>query len=159
MSIVSSQRGLRVTSRFHKVWLYGTALTAYTGLVFCGQAVAQEKIALTVAMAANPQMETAEKLIGDFYAKYPNISIKFQTLPENELRPTVLKDVATNSGQFDVVMIGSYEVPLWAQKGWLVDLSNDLKQDAAYDAADLTKPISALMTYKGAMYGLPFYGS
>ena len=133
--------------------------TALAALALPRTVVAQEKTQLTVAMAANPQMETAEKLIGAFYAKYPDITIKFQTLPENELRPTVLKDVATNSGQFDVVMIGSYEVPLWAQKGWLIDLSSDLKRDASYDAADLTKPISDLMTYKGAMYGLPFYGS
>jgi len=123
-------------------------------------ATAQDKIVLTVAMAANPQMETAEKLVDAFYAQHPGITVRFQTLPENELRPTVLKDVATNSGQFDVVMIGSYEVPLWAQKGWLVDLSTHLlKNDPGYDADDLLKPIANLMTWKTDMYGLPFYGS
>ena len=160
MSKASVHESTRAGQRRYKAWLYGTAVTAITGIVFCQPAAAQEKIVLTVAMAANPQMETAEKLIGNFYAKYPGISIKFQTLPENDLRPTVLKDVATNSGQFDVVMIGSYEVPLWAQKGWLINLSDTyLAKDKAYDAADLTKPISDLMTYKSAMYGLPFYGS
>lgn len=126
----------------------------------CAAAARAESTTLTVAMAANPQMETAEKLIGAFNAKYPDIHVKFQTLPENDLRPTVLKDVATDGGQFDVVMIGSYEVPLWAQKGWIVDLSKKfLPQDPGYDAADLTKPIASIVSYKGDLYGLPFYGS
>ena len=113
---------------------------------------AEEDVTLTVAMAANPQMETAEKLIDAFYAQYPHIRIRFQTLPENDLRKKVLKDVATNSGQFDVVMIGSYEVPLWAQKGWLIDLSSGyLGKDASYDQGDLLKPIADLMRYKGDM--------
>ena len=123
-------------------------------------AQAADDVTLTVAMAANPQMETAEKLVDQFYARYPHIKIHFDTLPENDLRPTVLKDVATNSGQFDIVMIGSYEVPLWAQKGWLADLSKDyLAKDAQYAQGDLLKPIADLMQYKGDMFGLPFYGS
>ena len=124
----------------------------------CGRfghgASARAQTTLTVAMAANPQMETAEKLIDAFNAKYPDIKVKFQTLPENELRPTVLKDVATNAGQFDVVMIGSYEVPLWAQKGWVHDLSKDyIPADPGYDVADLTKPIADIVSYKGNLTG------
>ena len=140
------------------------ALLAGAAIASCSFGAAEHAAAadvtLTVALAANPQMETAEKLIDDFYAKYPSIKVRFETLPENDLRPTVLKDVATNSGQFDVVMIGSYEVPLWAQKGWLIDLSKgQLASDSAYDVNDLIKPIANLMSYKGDMYGLPFYGS
>jgi sorbitol/mannitol transport system substrate-binding protein len=117
-------------------------------------------VTLTVALAANPQMEAAEKLIGDFYQKNPNIKIKFETLPENELRPAVMKDVATGAGQFDIVMLGSYEVPLWAKKGWLTDLSQAyVNKDAAYDVNDLLTPIKDLMSYQGDMYGAPFYGS
>ncbi len=137
------------------------ALVASAASVGAGDhALAAGDITLTVAMAANPQMETAEKLVGAFYATHPHIRVRFDTLPENELRPTVLKDVATNAGQFDVVMIGSYEVPLWAQKGWIVNLSRkDLPGDPSYDAGDLLKPIADLMRYKGNMFGLPFYGS
>jgi sorbitol/mannitol transport system substrate-binding protein len=117
-------------------------------------------VTLTVALAANPQMEAAEKLIGDFYQKYPNIKVTFETLPENELRPAVMKDVATGGGQFDIVMLGSYEVPLWAKKGWLTNLSQAyVNKDPAYDVNDLLTPIKDLMSYQGDMYGAPFYGS
>lgn len=137
-----------------------TALSLSFAVLQAPAAKAEEDVTLTVAMAANPQMETAEKLIDNFYTKYPHIRIRFQTLPENDLRPTVLKDVATNSGQFDVVMIGAYEVPLWAQKGWLADLSSGyLSKDTAYNQGDLLRPIADLMRYKNDMYGLPFYGS
>ena len=115
---------------------------------------------MTVALAANPQMETAAKLIENFYEKNPDIKVKFQILPENQLRPTVLKDVATNSGQFDVVMIGAYEVPLWAEKGWIVDLSkNYVAKDTDWKAGDLIPAIKDLVSDKGEMYATPFYGS
>ncbi|MFK4446481.1 sorbitol/mannitol transport system substrate-binding protein [Caballeronia udeis] len=118
-----------------------------------------EPVTLTVALAANPQMQTAAKLIGNFEQKYPDIKVRFQTLPENQLRPAVLKDVATKSGQYDVVMIGAYEVPLWAQKGWITDLSTYANSDTAWNQADLLKPIRNLVSYQGKLFATPFYGS
>ena len=135
------------------------ALSLALGILATSAARA-ENITLTVAMAANPQMETAAKLIDHFYAKYPGITVKFQTLPENQLRPTVLKDVATKSGQFDIVMIGAYEVPLWAEKGWVVDLTKQFVGSSPdWKADDLITPIRDLVSYKGDMYATPFYGS
>lgn len=126
---------------------------------FCFSTFAHSETTLTVALAANPQMQTAAKLIGNFEQKYPDIKVKFQTLPENQLRPAVLKDVATKSGQYDVVMIGAYEVPLWAQKGWIVDLDSYAKSDAAWNQGDLLKPIRNLVSYKDHLFATPFYGS
>ena len=140
-------------------WGGAIALSVAMGLL-SAQAVQAEQVKLTVALAANPQMETAAKLIDNFYAKYPDINVQFQILPENQLRPTVLKDVATNGGQFDVVMIGAYEVPLWAQKGWIVDLSkNYVAKDPDWKVGDLIPAIKDLVSYKGEMYATPFYGS
>lgn len=129
--------------------------------VTLGSAAAQaEPVTLTVALAANPQMQTAAQLIDNFYAGNPDIKVKFQILPENQLRPTVLKDVATNSGQFDVVMIGAYEVPLWAQKSWILDLSKEfVAGDQGWNVDDLVTPIKDLVSYKGDLYATPFYGS
>lgn len=133
-------------------------LVAMVGAGLCSPAYS-DPVTLTVALAANPQMQTAEKLIGNFEQKYPDIKVQFQTLPENQLRPAVLKDVATKSGQYDVVMIGAYEVPLWAQKGWIVDLSSYANSDTAWSQADLLKPIRNLVSYQGKLYATPFYGS
>ena len=56
------------------------------------------------------------------------------TLEENVLRQRVTTDIATKGGQFDVLTIGTYEVPIWAKKNWLVPLDN---LGADYDVDDL----------------------
>ncbi|GLZ11704.1 sugar ABC transporter substrate-binding protein [Actinomadura sp. NBRC 104425] len=114
---------------------------------------------ITVALAANPQMKTAESLVSDFEQKNPGIKVKFTTLPENDLRPAVTKDVATKAGQYDVAMIGSYEVPIWAKNGWIVPLDGYVAKDTAWDANDVLKPIKDIVSADGKLYGAPFYGS
>jgi sorbitol/mannitol transport system substrate-binding protein len=117
------------------------------------------EVTLNVALASNPQMKTAESLISDFEQKNPGIKVKFTTLPENDLRPTVTKDVATKAGQFDVAMIGSYEVPIWAQNGWILPLDEYASEDTAWDEADLLQPIKDIVSDDGTLYAAPFYGS
>ena len=36
------------------------------------------------------------------------------------LRQKVTTDIATKGGQYDVLTIGTYEVPIWAKQDWLV---------------------------------------
>lgn len=117
------------------------------------------EVTINVALAANPQMKTAESLISDFEEKNPGIKVKFTTLPENELRPSVTKDVATNAGQFDVAMIGSYEVPIWADRGWIVPLDEYAAEDTAWNEADLLEPIKNIVSKDEVLYAAPFYGS
>ena len=71
------------------------------------------------------------------------------------LRQRVTTDIATKGGQFDVLTIGTYEVPIWAKQGWLVPLDN---LGADYDVDDLLPPIRAGLTYEGKLYAAPFYG-
>jgi sorbitol/mannitol transport system substrate-binding protein len=138
-------------------------LAAASSLAACGadtsNAGSGGKTTINVALAANPQMKTAESLISDFEEKNPGIKVKFTTLPENELRPAVTKDVATKAGQFDVAMMGSYEVPIWAQNKWIVPLDSYVSKDAAWDEGDLLQPIKQIVSADGKLYGAPFYGS
>jgi sorbitol/mannitol transport system substrate-binding protein len=117
------------------------------------------KTVINVALAANPQMKTAESLIKDFEDKNPDITVKFTTLPENDLRPAVTKDVATGAGQFDVVMMGAYEVPIWAENGWIDPLDDYVAEDTEWDEGDLLEPIKNVVSADGKLYGAPFYGS
>jgi sorbitol/mannitol transport system substrate-binding protein len=114
---------------------------------------------ITVAVVNNPQMSDIQKLTPDGFEKsHPNIHVKYVTLDENTLRDQVTKDVAAGGGQFDVVMIGPYEVPTWAQNKWIVDLSSDASKDTAYNVNDLIKPIRDSLSVKGNLYAVPFYG-
>ena len=64
-------------------------------------------------------------------------------------------DIATKGGQFDVLTIGTYEVPIWAKQNWLVPLDN---LGADYDVNDLLPPIRAAVSADGKLYAAPFYG-
>jgi len=114
---------------------------------------------ITVAVVNNPQMEDIQKLTPEgFEASHPTIKVKYVTLDENTLRDQVTKDVAASGGQFDVVMIGPFEVPTWAQNNWIADITSQANGDTAYDVNDLIKPIKESLTVDGKLYAVPFYG-
>jgi sorbitol/mannitol transport system substrate-binding protein len=110
---------------------------------------------LTIATVNNGDMIRMQKLTDDFTKANPDIQLKWVTLEENALRQKVTTDIATKAGQFDVLTIGTYEVPIWAKKGWLVPLD---KLGADYDADDLLPAIKAGLTVNGKLYAAPFYG-
>ena len=60
-----------------------------------------------------------QKLTDDFTKANPDIELNWVTLEENVLRQKVTTDIATKGGQYDVMTIGTYEVPIWAKQGWL----------------------------------------
>ena len=76
------------------------------------------------------------------------------TLEENVLRERVTTDIATGGGQYDILTIGNYEVPIWGKQGWLAPL----EFDAAYDVDDLLPAIRGGLTVDGKLYAAPFYG-
>jgi sorbitol/mannitol transport system substrate-binding protein len=127
------------------------AVLASTGLSF--SAAADTK--LTIATVNNGDMIRMQKLTDDFTAKNPDISVEWVTLEENALRQKVTTDIATKGGQFDVLTIGTYEVPIWAKKGWLVPLDN---LGADYDVDDLLPAIRSGLSLDGKLYAAPFYG-
>jgi sorbitol/mannitol transport system substrate-binding protein len=110
---------------------------------------------LTIATVNNGDMIRMQSLTDDFKAKNPGIDVQWVTLEENMLRQRVTTDIATKGGQFDILTIGTYEVPIWAKKGWLVPLDN-LGSD--YDVADLLPAIRTGLTVDGKLYAAPFYG-
>jgi sorbitol/mannitol transport system substrate-binding protein len=115
---------------------------------------------IDVGMVANPQMVALQDLVqsGEFNKAYPNITVNLTVLPENEIRQTITQDVTTQSGQFDVFTIGPFEVPLWAEQGWLEEVGEEAAADANYDLADVFDSMKAGLTYDDGLYALPFYG-
>ena len=110
---------------------------------------------LTIATVNNGDMIRMQGLTEDFTTKNPDITLDWVTLEENVLRQKVTTDIATKGGQFDVLTIGTYEVPIWAKKGWLVPLDN---LGADYDVDDLLPAIRGGLSMDGKLYAAPFYG-
>ncbi|MDY6946436.1 MAG: sugar ABC transporter substrate-binding protein [Pseudomonadota bacterium] len=127
------------------------ALGASIAMGFAAQAGA---VTLTIATVNNGDMIRMQKLAGDFTRQHPDIELRWVTLEENLLRQRVTIDVATRGGQYDVVTVGNYEVPIWAKHDWLVPL-DDLGEDFARD--DLLPAIDDSLSYDGSLYAAPFY--
>ena len=117
--------------------------------------VAHADATLTVATVNNGDMVVMQKLSAQFEQQHPDIHLRWVVLEENVLRQRVTTDIATKAGQFDVLTIGNYEVPIWAKQGWLLPMDN---LPASYDVSDLLKPVRDALTYDGKLYGVPFYG-
>lgn len=110
---------------------------------------------LTIATVNNGDMIRMQKLTDDFTAKNPDIQLQWVTLEENVLRERVTTDIATKGGQYDVMTIGTYEVPIWAKQQWLLPLDN---LGADYDAKDIIPAIASGLSVDGKLYAAPFYG-
>ena len=115
--------------------------------------VEPEQVTLTIATVNNGDMVRLRALGNVFEASHPKIKLEWVVLEENILRQKVTTDVAIKGGQYDIVTIGAYEVPIWAKRRWLSSL-DDL--GPAYAADDLIAPVKAAVTYDGVQYAAPF---
>jgi len=133
-----------------------TTLRALLGATaLCTVAGVASAQTLTIATVNNGDMVRMQGLASEFEAQNPGIELEWVTLEENVLRQRVTTDIATNGGQYDVMTIGTYEVPIWGKQGWLLSL-NDLPEE--WDADDLLPAIRDGLTVDGELYAAPFYG-
>lgn len=146
--------------------LLSTAVLTSAALLLTGCSGAGSKagegadgdVTLTLATVNNPQMKDMEELKSTFEDSHPGIKVNFIQMEENDLRDAVTKDVATKGGQYDIVTVGSYEVPIWGQNDWLVDLTDRAGSQANYDVDDLLPPVRDALTVDDKLYAVPFYG-
>ncbi len=127
-------------------------LGACSALAFTTLASAET---LTIATVNNGDMIRMQGLTSDFTTKNPDIKVEWVTLEENVLRERVTTDIATNGGQYDIMTIGNYEVPIWAKQGWLLPLE---KLGDKYDVDDILPAIRGGLSSEGKLYAAPFYG-
>lgn len=133
--------------RVHTMLLGACSVLAFTGIASAET--------LTIATVNNGDMIRMQQLTDDFKKQNPDIDLEWVTLEENVLRQRVTTDIATNGGQYDVLTIGNYEVPIWAKQNWLMPL-DDMPE--GYDKADLLPAIAGGLSTDGTLYAAPFYG-
>jgi sorbitol/mannitol transport system substrate-binding protein len=131
------------------------AFLAATALALGAGGGVSAQTTVTIATVNNGDMIRMQNLSDNFTEQHPDIELEWVVLEENVLRQRVTTDIATGSGQYDVMTIGTYEVPIWGERDWLLSL-NDLPED--YDIDDLLPPIREGLTVDGELYAAPFYG-
>ena len=108
---------------------------------------------ITIATVNNADMILMQQLSSEF-EKQSGVKVNWVVLGENVLRQRLTIDISTGSNTFDVITIGSYEAPLWGERGWVLPL-DDLGADYGYD--DIFHVVREGLSYQGKMYALPFY--
>jgi sorbitol/mannitol transport system substrate-binding protein len=138
----------------------GTALLlAASSLAACsgaGGGASASGTSITVLAVNNPQMEDLQKVTADTFTARTGITVNYTMLPENEERDKATQDVANSAGQFDVVNLGPYEVPIWGERGWLEPLDPYIAEDPDYDVDDIVPSIRSALTYDGSILAAPF---
>lgn len=122
--------------------------------LFVPKKLAQDQAQLTIGTVNNSDMIVMQKLSKDFSRQYPKLTLDWRVLDENTLRLRLLSDLAIADGQFDVMTIGTYELPIWAKRGWLAPLQ-PLPDN--YGVDDLLPTVRTHLSYQGQLYALPFY--
>src|ERR687889_868311 len=151
----------RVPRRGSRGWAVALSLVtalALGGCTWAGAGGGTGEGTVTVAIVANPHMRYIQQFTSRFERDHPGIKIRYVTLPENEARARITQDVATKAGQFDVVMIGTYEAPIWGRNDWLTDLTQYARADREYDVDDLMPAVRKGLSADGKLYAVPFYG-
>ena len=123
-----------------------------------GSAASGGNVTLNLATVNNGQMKDMEKLKTEYEKANPGTTVNFQVMEEGDLRSAVTADVASGAGQYDIVTIGAYETPQWGANKWLVDLTDNLTTDTAYDVNDILPPVRDVNSYEGKLFAVPFYG-
>jgi len=97
------------------------------------------------------------------FTEETGINLEWVVLPENELRAKVTTDVATGAASFDIVTVGTFEVPIWGELGWINSIddmaaaSPDMVQPD-YDFDDLLPAVAAGLSVGDNLHAVPFYG-
>jgi sorbitol/mannitol transport system substrate-binding protein len=109
---------------------------------------------LVIGAVNNAEFVALRDLLHEFNRLHPDIQVDFQLLPENELRAKVTLDITTQGGVYDLITTGPFEVPMWAQAGWLAPL-DALKDDPAYQIEDIFEAYINALSHEGRLYAAP----
>ncbi|MGX5211974.1 ABC transporter substrate-binding protein [Streptomyces violaceus] len=139
------------------------AATAVLGLVVAGcgdtDPPGGEQADLKVLAMDASQVQTLEKLTKEHFTAETGITVDYTLLPENEARERMNREFATQAGNYDVASLSAYEVPIYADNGWLAPLDSYVKADEDFDQGDVFPNLVASLTGEdGKVYAEPFYG-
>jgi sorbitol/mannitol transport system substrate-binding protein len=129
------------------------AAMSVSAFVSSASGVVAQGQTLTIATVNNADMIIMQRLSPKWEQATGN-KLNWVVLEENVLRQRVTTDIATKSGQFDILTIGSYEAPIWGGQNWLVAL-DDLGAD--YDYNDIFPSVRGGLSHNGKLYAVPFY--
>ncbi|CAM5650467.1 hypothetical protein SCALM49S_02023 [Streptomyces californicus] len=93
-------------------------------------------------MVNNPQMVELQKLTKEHFTKETGITVHFTVAPpENDVRDKISQDYSNQAGQYDIATISNFELPFFAENGWLRPLDEYVDADPDFDQQDILPPL------------------
>jgi sorbitol/mannitol transport system substrate-binding protein len=112
---------------------------------------------ITVLMVNNPQMLELQELTAEHFTKKTGIEVNFVVKVEQDMRDTASTEFANQSGIYDVATLSNFEIPYYAEAGWISDMES-IANDPEFDQDDILPPMTEALSANGKVYGQPFYG-
>jgi len=111
-----------------------------------------------VLQVNNPQMVDLEKLTKKHFTEDTGINVQFTTLPENDVRDQISQEFSSQAGQYDVASLSNFEIPIYAERGWVANMDDYISEDSEFDQDDILGPMQESLSFEDSVYGQPFYG-
>ncbi len=127
-----------------------------TGGLGAGGTSAGER-SITVLMVNNTQMLELQELTAEHFTKETGIEVNFVVKVEQDMRDTASTEFANQSGIYDVATLSNFEIPYYAEAGWISDMES-IANDPEFDQDDILPPMTEALSANGKVYGQPFYG-
>lgn len=106
-----------------------------------------------------PAQEDLVEMTAEHFTPETGITVNFTLLPENDVRAKITQEFSSQAGVYDVASLSNYEIPFYADNGWVAQIDDYLADDADFDLDDMLPSMMASMTGSdGATYGIPFEG-
>lgn len=106
-----------------------------------------------------PAQEDLVAMTAEHFTPATGITVNFTLLPENDVRAKITQEFSSQAGVYDVATLSNYEIPFYADNGWVVPIDDYLAQDSDFEPEDMLPSMMASMTGSdGKTYGMPFEG-
>jgi len=123
-----------------------------------GSASGKETITLTAAMQQHTAVDALKEMLPEF-EKQTGIKVQFDILPQEELHSKTELALASNSDQYDIIMMDMMFTTQYAQADWLHPLDDLIvANEAGLQPDDFMEGFLSAFQTGGKTYGLPFYG-
>jgi multiple sugar transport system substrate-binding protein len=129
------------------------AILAGTAAILAAPALAQEQVELDLWTIDDPG-EYHYVMAEEYMAQNPNVKINVRTVQFEDMVNDLARSIATGDAP-DITYIDNPEVPLFASRGMLLDLTPYIEQSDIVKVEDIFPGPLASVTYEGGIYGLP----
>lgn len=135
-------------------WFRSVTLRLVLGVLALCTAASAHAGTLVIATVDNDDTSRLRSMSRAFEDENPDIRLRWVLLDAKVLRRAVSAEIQTQAAQFDVMMIGNYKVPIWAERGWLKPIG----PETVDDAQDLLPSVRDSLTHRRELYAAPFAG-